>query len=342
MAGERHVKKKKKSGRTLIILLAVLALIAAAIVLFFRYSEECAAFLHNLTGNNAVAEETMEPIPEPEQTPAPEPTPSPTPVPTPAPTPEPTPEPTPDPVAPPCTELLYSSGGSISYVYPERNENIRRAAEKLDGYVVMPGETFSFNEVCGPYSQDNGYSDTNIYYEGFQAAKQIHAFGGGVSQLASHLYRCALYSNLELTEHTNHHYRFPNIQMGEDVYVGAPQNPDGTVDESGKPTDFTFINSLDSPLMIACSIDEDEGDMLVEIYSTYPKQYRVFLETHLTSIYHKLYTDKCIAFLVRPTRTVFDRYGNFISEEPVNFDRDGDGHIDYDRYDLYEEQVILG
>lgn len=41
----------------------------------------------------------------------------------------------------------------------ERAENLRLAAEAINGYVIEPGATFSFNEVVGDTTAERGYKD---------------------------------------------------------------------------------------------------------------------------------------------------------------------------------------
>lgn len=236
---------------------------------------------------------------------------------------------------------MYSSATGYADVGPERLENIRLAAERLDGTVVQPGESFSFNAVCGPYTAENGYSDAPVYYERFPETENVRTVGGGVSQLASNVYRCAMYTAMRLDEHTNHRFRFPSIKMGEDVYVGPEQNEDGSLRENGSVCDFRFTNTSSAPLKISCTVDTVEERIAVSFFSTEPYTDRCFVDTDLTSVYHKLYTNVCIGFLVRPERTVFDRFSNVLTTEMINDDKDGDGHIDYDRYNLFEDQYVL-
>lgn len=41
----------------------------------------------------------------------------------------------------------------------ERAENLRLAAEAINGYVIEPGATFSFNEVVGDTTAERGYKE---------------------------------------------------------------------------------------------------------------------------------------------------------------------------------------
>lgn len=329
--------RKKKSPLVLILLILAILALAAATAFIVLQRESLPVNLDFFSFNKPQTTEIVSSAP-PVVTPAP--TPIPTPIPTPAPTPIPTPEPTPD-LSPLCTDVIYTSDVGYSERYPERIHNIKTAMEKLDGIVLAPGDRFSFNTVCGPYTEENGYIESHVYYDSYPSAENITYVGGGVSELASHVYRCAIYTNLEIGEHYNHRHRFNNIQMGEDAYVGPSQKEDGTLNTDGSLSDLVFVNSLDQPVKFACSIDEENLRIQVDVLSSAPLDYRVFLKTDLTSIYHTMYTSTCIGFQVRPERNLFDRYSNYISSNSLNTDRDGDGHIDWDRYDLYQEQILL-
>jgi len=78
-----------------------------------------------------------------------------------------------------------AEGGRASTPLDEASEeqraNIELAVKALDGALVKEGESFSFNEVVGPRSRENGYMSA-INGRG---AKKL---GGGVSQVATTLY----------------------------------------------------------------------------------------------------------------------------------------------------------
>lgn len=46
----------------------------------------------------------------------------------------------------------------------ERAENLRLAAEAINGYVIEPGATFSFNEVVGDTTAERGYKEAPVLY----------------------------------------------------------------------------------------------------------------------------------------------------------------------------------
>ena len=67
--------------------------------------------------------------------------------------------------------------------YPaNRTFNIEEAVRRLQGVTIQPGEKFSFNQNCGPYTEENGYKlAKNISDEGY-------GFGGGVCQVSTTIF----------------------------------------------------------------------------------------------------------------------------------------------------------
>lgn len=47
-----------------------------------------------------------------------------------------------------------------------RCSNIARAAASIDGRILMPGESFSFNEATGLRTKANGYLDAPVFIDG--------------------------------------------------------------------------------------------------------------------------------------------------------------------------------
>lgn len=122
-----------------------------------------------------------------------------------------------------------SVGGSLAQ---ERRHNIELSVERLCGLVLQPGEQFSFNEVCGPYSRDNGYVRApNISREGY-------GVGGGVCQVSTTLFEAVLGLELQLDQWEVH-------QTTGVKY--APVNFDAAV---GGGKDLKFTNNLPYPIEI--------------------------------------------------------------------------------------------
>ena len=108
----------------------------------------------------------------------------------------------------------------------ERQHNIALGCERIDGHVVEVGESFSFNELCAPYKQSNGYLVAkNISHVG-------KGPGGGVCQVSTTLYNALLGLPLKITRWAAHRKR--GVQ-----YI--PRSFDAAV---GTYTDLCFENTL--------------------------------------------------------------------------------------------------
>ncbi|MET8774004.1 VanW family protein [Nocardia sp. NPDC004654] len=97
--------------------------------------------------------------------------------------------------------------------------NIRTVANKVNGAVVRPGETFSLNEFTGPRGTAEGYVESGIIDHG----RPSTAVGGGISQFATTLYNAAYFAGLEDAGHTEHSYyisRYPAAREAT-VFDGA-------------------------------------------------------------------------------------------------------------------------
>jgi vancomycin resistance protein YoaR len=104
------------------------------------------------------------------------------------------------------TFTTYFDGGLSS----PRTQNIVRAAEQVDGALVLPGETFSLNGFTGPRGYAEGYVDAPVIIGG----KLVPGVGGGLSQFTTTLFNAAYYAGLEDVEHTPHSYwfsRYPSV-----------------------------------------------------------------------------------------------------------------------------------
>lgn len=115
-----------------------------------------------------------------------------------------------------------------------RVRNIELAAKYLNGFVVLPGEEFSFNKVVGATTSGKGFQFAKVIRNG-QYADEI---GGGVCQVSSTLYNALLMSRLEITERRNHSKAINYVPMGRDAMI------------SYGASDLKFINNYSFPIMI--------------------------------------------------------------------------------------------
>lgn len=120
---------------------------------------------------------------------------------------------------------------SLGGKYPEnRDYNIELAVQRLQNVVIQPGEKFSFNLYCGPYTENNGYKYAkNISKDGY-------GYGGGVCQVST-----TIFNAIQEISHTLDEWQLHS-------YVGVkyvPRNLDAAVASS---RDFSFYNNEDFPL----------------------------------------------------------------------------------------------
>lgn len=102
--------------------------------------------------------------------------------------------------------------------YQARTFNLRLAASKLDGTVLLPGEVFDFNEVVGPRDEANGYKVASVIAEG----EVVDGIGGGTCQISGTLHGAALFAGLEIVERIPHTRPSSYIKMGLDATVVYP------------------------------------------------------------------------------------------------------------------------
>ena len=119
----------------------------------------------------------------------------------------------------------------------DRTTNLVIACQKLNGKVIMPGETFSYNATLGPRTYAAGYRNGKIYENG----QVVDGLGGGICQISSTLYNAALMSDMEIVERRNHQFVTSYVSEGRDATVvyGA--------------TDFKFKNTRTYPVRLVAS-----------------------------------------------------------------------------------------
>ena len=97
----------------------------------------------------------------------------------------------------------------------ERTDNVRLAAEALDGLVLAPGEVLSFNATVGPRTIERGYQAAPVI---LHETRQLQT-GGGVCQVASTVFAAGLLSGLSSVERWRHSSPVDYIALGEDATI---------------------------------------------------------------------------------------------------------------------------
>lgn len=81
-----------------------------------------------------------------------------------------------------------------------RKNNVALAAKYIGVATVGVGEEFSFNRAVGARTTERGFSSATVIQNG----KFVDGVGGGVCQVSSTVYACALSAGMTVTERRNH------------------------------------------------------------------------------------------------------------------------------------------
>ena len=151
---------------------------------------------------------------------------------------------------------LLAVGSSIYKGSPDyRDHNIAVGASKLNGMIVRPGETFSFNERIGRFTVRNGWTEGSVIVED----KTEQGIGGGICQVSTTLFRAALAAGLPIEERWPHLYRVRYYEMG-----ALPIGYDATIFSPG--IDLKFFNDYETPIMLRTRLDRRLATLDFEIW----------------------------------------------------------------------------
>ena len=115
-----------------------------------------------------------------------------------------------------------------------RATNLQVGSSKINGRVLMPGETLSGYECMQPFTTANGYATAAAYENG----QVVDSVGGGVCQIATTLYNAALFAELEITQRQNHSM----------IVTYVPPSNDAAI--AGTYKDIKVTNPYDTPIYV--------------------------------------------------------------------------------------------
>ncbi len=123
-----------------------------------------------------------------------------------------------------------------------RITNIKITCDKINGRILKPGETFSFNQIVGPCTSQEGYKKAEIYVN----KKIAYALGGGNCQVSTTLYNAAIaVPGIDVTERHEHNGRpVDYIEDGKDATV------------SYNTLDLKFVNNTQNEIKLYTWCDD--------------------------------------------------------------------------------------
>lgn len=190
-------------------------------------------------------------------------------------------------------DLLGTYSTTFSTRNVNRSTNIRLATQKINGTVIMPGETFSYNQVVGKRTAAAGFKSAAVYSGG----EVTTGIGGGICQVSSTLYNSVLLANLEIVERYNHGFNTGYVPVGRDATVswGGP--------------DFKFKNTRNYPVKIIATVSG--GTISVQVFGLKSdNEYEVEIQSYVTQYIKYKTIQKQDATLAKGTTKVIQNGSN--------------------------------
>lgn len=133
------------------------------------------------------------------------------------------------------------------------NHNMKLALASINGSVVQPGDTFSFNTATGDTTNGSlGYQQAGAIVGG----KSTLQYGGGICQASTTLYGAVARSGLEIVTRYNHTWPSTYVDIGQDATVDYPA------------LDFVFRNNTEYPIYISAGMSGTQ--LTVTLYGYKP------------------------------------------------------------------------
>lgn len=164
-------------------------------------------------------------------------------------------------------DTLGSAKTNFASSNASRANNVRLASSYMNGTILNPGESFSYNGVVGERTTARGFKPAGAYVAG----QLVDEVGGGVCQPSSTLYMAVLRADLKVTERTNHGFTVAYTPLGEDATV------------SYGSLDFRFKNSTEYPVKVLASASG--GTLYMSLIGTKASDKTVTTEREILATY---------------------------------------------------------
>lgn len=132
------------------------------------------------------------------------------------------------------SKVIGSFKTKFSVAEKTRNANLKLLASKIDGYVLKPGEKFSFNALTGDRLLEDGFKMAHVISQG----QMVDGMAGGSCQISTTLHGAAFFSGLDILKVTPHSRPSTYVTLGLDATVVASR------------VDLQLRNPYDFPVVI--------------------------------------------------------------------------------------------
>lgn len=196
-----------------------------------------------------------------------------------------------------------------------RATNISLATSFINGKVLMPGETFSFNDVVGQRTANRGFQEAPVII----GNKVDSGLGGGICQVSTTLYNAAIRANLQTVERVHHTLPSHYIGLGMDA----------TVDYGN--IDYKFKNTLEFPVYIEAytenrnvvfSVYSDKSltsrtyDLVNEVYDTMQPEVKYVDDANMDEGVTETVQPASIGYKVKVYKNTYEN-GKLISHDLI-------------------------
>ncbi len=172
------------------------------------------------------------------------------------------------------TEMINNEFGLIGECHTKtsnnynRNTNISKACEYINGTILEPGQEFSFNGTVGQRTYERGFREATVILGG----QYEQGLGGGICQVSTTLYNAVLKANLKVTSRSPHAWPSDYVSVGLDATVDWPS------------LDFKFQNDSEFQVIIVIWWDSSDSNVHAEIYGKkFPDGQYIKLESEIVS-----------------------------------------------------------
>ena len=148
----------------------------------------------------------------------------------------------------------YSLAGTCSTGFSgssqSRINNLEVAIGRFDGLVISPGQAVSVSTTILPRTAENGYKMAGVYSGG----KTVPGMGGGICQVSSTVYNAVMNAGLTVVQRSPHSMPVHYLPLGQDAAISSGSK------------DMIFVNTYDTPVMLATSCDRDSRKITCNVF----------------------------------------------------------------------------
>jgi vancomycin resistance protein YoaR len=183
--------------------------------------------------------------------------------------------------------------GSYETIYggdPNRIHNVQLVAHLVDGKLIAPGATFSFNGATGERSAEKGFLTAPVIING----EVQTGLGGGVCQVSTTVFNAAFEGGLPITTRTNHALYISHYPLGRDATVNYPD------------VDLKFVNDTSHWLLLRTFVGS--SSLSVVLYGT-PQHRKIDSTTAPLTVVAPPPVQKTVDATLKPGERVVDDPG---------------------------------